>query len=172
MEQYTETLSRLLVDKGNIESKDFYRIYFALEVVFSNVISFLVVVILGILFNAVIELIGFIIVFIGFRLMNDRYHAKTFWRCLWMTTATFLGPVSLSRILPMAYVVHFVSLALLFNGWRLIKFKYLVSEQFLFIMGGLNICIMGLAVFYPHPLETYFITLTIVIVGASTMSKS
>lgn len=114
MEQYTEALSRLLVDKGHIESKDFYRIYFALEVVFSNVISFLVVVILGILFNAVIELIGFIIVFIGFRLMNDRYHAKTFWRCLWMTTATFLGPVSLSRI---PYVVHFVSLALLFNGW-------------------------------------------------------
>ncbi len=62
---------------------------FGLEVILSNLLSLITIAIVGFMIGAPLKTILFLIVFIIFRTICDRYHAETFLACYILTFCSF-----------------------------------------------------------------------------------
>lgn len=99
MHKFSERMSLLFFKKNYITLDQVDDITFALEIVFSNLASFLTILILGIVWNRYIETFLFFAVFIGFRTLRDRYHAPTFLQCYIMTVGSYLLCLGISLLI-------------------------------------------------------------------------
>lgn len=100
MYRFSAQISLWFYKKEYITLQQVDDITFALEIIFSNLASFLTILLFGITFKFYMETMLFFIVFIGFRTLNDRYHAPTFLRCYILTVGSYLLCLYTSILIP------------------------------------------------------------------------
>lgn len=89
MERISEFLSIWLIMRKYSQESDKYKLQFAIEVVLNNLLSFVVIMIFGILLNRIILTFIYVFLFIMFRSLRDRYHASTFLNCFILTIGCY-----------------------------------------------------------------------------------
>jgi hypothetical protein len=100
MNKLSTKISDWLLSKNHITLSQKSDIIFSLEVVLSNALSFLSIIVLGILLDYWNYTIVYLIIFIVFRSLRDRYHARTFLGCYILTVGLFLICISLVHLIP------------------------------------------------------------------------
>lgn len=115
MEKLAVWISEWFVRKNYIHEADSDKIRFALEVVLSNSISFLTILILGIVFRKYVYTAVFVVSFIGFRTMRDRFHADQFGICFLLTVGSYLICIFMPEIVLDQFKIMFFLYLLIFN---------------------------------------------------------
>lgn len=108
MERIADLLSEKLYLNAKIKINEMDYIAFALEVVFSHIISFGTILLMGFIINKNIESIVFIFMFVLFRTLNSAYHAKTFFQCFILTVGSFLLSILTSYIIHTEFQIQFI----------------------------------------------------------------
>lgn len=114
MERFSDWLSGRLYAHNQISLNNVNDISFALQVIFSNLLSFGIVVICGVMFQSLRETLIFVLLFAVFRSIDDRYHAKSYLGCLVLTVGSFLITLAISKVLEIHFMGQYIlSVALL-----------------------------------------------------------
>lgn len=100
MNKLSTRISDWLLSKNHITLSQKSDIVFSLEVILSNALSFLSIVVIGIVLDNWNYTIVYLIIFIVFRSLRDRYHARTFLGCYILTVGLFLICISLVHLIP------------------------------------------------------------------------
>lgn len=102
MEQLANILTNYCVEK-NIVSYEKREIYcYGFKLIFSDIINFAIIIVLGLLTNSVIESFCFLITLCGVRIFSGGYHAYSFWVCRLSMIFTYIC-VKLSSYLIITY---------------------------------------------------------------------
>lgn len=174
MEKFSDWLSYQLFLKGHIQQSEVYSISFAIQVILSNIASFFTIFLLGIWMKIILEMSLFFLVFIGFRTLNDRYHAKTFLRCFILTVGSFLFSVLVSHLIVSKYALQFVLIIAFFNiffAFFSSKFITEISKTFLLLMFIFNISVAILSLNDTQTIHIFLVTLTLIIVVTTSFAK-
>ena len=123
MEKLSKNISYWFFRSDYIEEKDIDKIRFAIEVVLSNTVSFLTVIIIGCIIGCYVRTILFLLVFIGFRTLSDRYHAKTFLRCYILTVGSYLFCIIFESLIPLELGSIFVFIICTYNIYSNLSFQ-------------------------------------------------
>lgn len=106
-------LSTLISDqfvKHNIIPNDAKDVYtYGVEITISSIIGFLITLVIGLLFDSLINAMIFYVIFISLRSMTGGYHAKTYLKCNFIFTTIVLFVIVFSKA---AYEIQ-ISIALL-----------------------------------------------------------
>lgn len=73
---------------------------YGIELTLSTLSSILSVLFLSLLFDAIVETVVFLTVYMSLRIWSGGYHAKTYARCFLSTNLTYLAVFAFSRMLP------------------------------------------------------------------------
>lgn len=128
MEYVSLKISYWFLKKGYITEQQVDDIRYALEVVISNVLPFITILLLGIKMHQETKMIIFFLVFIGFRTLRDRYHAPTFIKCYFLTVGSFLLCLFTSLVIRQADQLPFTTYVTGLNILLLILFKERINE--------------------------------------------
>ena len=174
MERFAIWISNYLYEKKLFQKDKIYEVGFAIEVVLSNLISFGVTVALGFILDTRIEMFLFLILFIGFRSVDDRFHARTFIGCFILTVGSFLAPLLISKIIIFEIQHQFtVQITMLNTIITLLNSE--INEQtrksYICSMLFLNLGIFVLSFFKTRPI-LIFIGLTSTILVTSTLVEN
>lgn len=169
MYKFSNFLSQMIYKKGYILENQKNDIRFALEVVFSNFISFMFILFVGILLNEFYLTFIFFIIFITFRLLSDGYHADKFSICLFLTTVTFLFSVGLYKWIPSEHRNHILYFLLI------IDFVFiLISNQFKLLFRRMSLgflfLIFILFVFKYSNISLFLISILTIIIISNSIS--
>jgi accessory gene regulator protein AgrB len=121
-------ISNWLLSKNYITTSQKKDIVFSLEVVLSNALSFISIIMLGLLMDYWNYTIIYVLVFIAFRTMRDRYHAKTFLSCYILTVGSFLLCLLLVIIIPNDIQRLLTIMIGLVNCWILLSQEKITSK--------------------------------------------
>lgn len=99
MNKLSTRISDWLLNKNHITLSQKSDIIFSLEVFLSNSISFLSIIVLGFVLDYWNYTIAYLIIFIVFRCLRDRYHARTFLGCYILTVGSFLVCISIVHLI-------------------------------------------------------------------------
>ena len=99
LKQISESITKRIYQSGLINFEDFDIYVYGLEVLISTVISFLTVLLVGIILSAALDAVLFLSVLIIVRRFTGGYHSKTFIGCNLSCDMLFLTSWHLSRIL-------------------------------------------------------------------------
>lgn len=99
MENIARRMSIFLYHKKYIIEDQIESLRFGIEVVFSNTLSFLSIITIGLVIGRVVDTIIFISVFCLSRSIRSGYHAPTFLKCYALTVGSYLTSVFLSNII-------------------------------------------------------------------------
>jgi hypothetical protein len=117
-------LAKQLVLKGYVLKNDQDSIRFALEFVFSNLITASFIFMFGILLNRLMEALIFLITFVYFRILKDRFHASTYLACLILTSGFYLACLYVNEIINESLFEHFINYGIILNI-SIFLFEYL-----------------------------------------------
>lgn len=90
MEILAVSLSKWLFKKGYIKNDQLNDIRYGVEVILSNFISLISIILIGLIIHQIKITTLFLFVFIGLRFMYEGYHAKKFLSCLLLTVSSYL----------------------------------------------------------------------------------
>ena len=81
MDRLANTITDYYIRKKIIaeEKREIYS--YGFKLIISDVINYIIIISLGIVFNRLIESIVFLITLCGIRQFSGGFHAKTFWLC-------------------------------------------------------------------------------------------
>lgn len=174
MERFADWLSEKLYLRGQIEIDQLDDISFALEVVFSHVISFGTVLLIGFIFNKNVEILIFIFMFGIFRTLNDRYHAKTFLKCFVLTVGSFLVSVFSSEIIIPELQNQFIIFLSLLNIILVIfsnnTHKKPIIMKYVVLMTILNLVIIACIPIIDKTLLVYIAVIAMILTISSIFS--
>lgn len=98
-----EKISILITDyyiRKNIIDASKREIYiYGFKLIFSDIINYSLVIVMGIFLNCLIESIVFLITLCGLRIFSGGFHAKTFWVCRISMVLTFIGVMGVTYLL-------------------------------------------------------------------------
>lgn len=135
MEKLSVWLGNKILKNGYINKNQLKEIVFALQVILSNSFSFGSIIFLALILDYKIQLLFFLVIFIGLRSVQDGYHADTFIKCYFMTVSSFLIPLFLSNIIVFnySYIFAFIIMGILFLFLTL-HLKYdVINNSFLLL---------------------------------------
>ena len=89
MENFALFLSKLLLKYDHIRIDQLNDIRYGIEVILSNILSFLTILIFGFLYNQFSVTTLFLLIFISLRFLYEGYHANTFLSCLLLTVFSY-----------------------------------------------------------------------------------
>ena len=89
MEDFAIFLSKLLLKYDHIRIDQLNDIRYGIEVILSNILSFLTILIFGFLYNQFSVTTLFLLIFISLRFLYEGYHANTFLSCLLLTVSSY-----------------------------------------------------------------------------------
>lgn len=168
-------LSEYLYGLNYITENEIDGIAFAIEVVLTNLITFSVIIMIGLFCRMYTYTFLFLFIFIVFRTMRDRFHAKTFVQCFFLTVGSFLlcllMPNMLLNSFQESYVVKVTTINLLvpfyFNRNKTISLKLLLSDKF--NIGLFTYCIISILTlfFYEANISIFLVTLGFILVISS-----
>lgn len=90
MRKISYKFSCWLLYNSYIVESDVGKICFAIEVVLSNALSFGSIIVTGLILKEGPYTLLFLLIFIFFRTLRDRYHANKFYICFFLTVGTFV----------------------------------------------------------------------------------
>lgn len=135
VENFAYQISLWFLDKNYIDKDSVEDMRFALEVVITNTISFLSIVVIGILIKQWVNTILFIIVFIGFRMLRNRYHAETFLKCYFLAVGSYLLCLGVTYIILPYYQTLFLGYTSGLNMMLLVLFEGIDCQN---LIGQIN----------------------------------
>ena len=175
MDYLTKKMSHWLLKKAYIVDNQVDDIVYALEIVIANVMPFVSILIIGIIVHQFTKTFLFFSVFIGFRMLRDRYHAPTFLRCFILTVGSFLVCLILSLTIHQRDQCLFTLYMVCLNVLLLIIFWKKINEgqsqksnllyNFIFVMYNL-LCIV-LSRFVLHEYGVFLSVLGLIIITTS-----
>ncbi len=127
MRKFSEKISWWFYQREYIQNTQIDDLTFGLEVILSNLLSFITITIVGFMIGDPLKTILFLIVFIIFRTIRDRYHAETFLACYILTLCSFFIPLLLSKYIVFNQTFLVLNLVIL-NGLLLFIFSETLNE--------------------------------------------
>lgn len=97
MEKFCEGISRYLLQANQPSDDEIDEVRFGIELILTQTILFLIILSIGIFYHMIIETLVFMIVLVGLRTFVNGYHAKSFYRCMFLTTGLYLATVILAN---------------------------------------------------------------------------
>lgn len=89
MEKISDKLAKhLLEDNPDLDESD--EIRFGIELILTQTILFLMILIIGVLSNSLLATIIYLVVLISLRTVSDGYHADSFSKCAFITVGNYL----------------------------------------------------------------------------------
>lgn len=178
MNKLSTKISDWLLSKNHITLSQKSDIIFSLEVFLSNAISFLSIIVLGFVLDYWNYTIAYLIIFIVFRSLRDRYHARTFLGCYILTVGSFLVCISIVHLISNEFQPSLTIALTIVNSCFLI-FQEMISNSLIKLLGAdhfvrsflfLNILI-GFWSFIAFRSMLFLVVLTLLII-ALTANKS
>lgn len=178
MNKLSTKISDWLLSKNHITLSQKSDIIFSLEVILSNALSFLSIIVLGFVLHNWNYTIVYLIIFIVFRSLRDRYHASTFLGCYILTVGLFLIYISLVHLIPNEFQQSLTIILTIVNSCFLIfqektsisSNKLLDADHFVRSFIFFNLLI-GLWSFIAFHSMLFLVVLTLLII-ALTANKS
>ncbi len=170
--------------KHNIISEDAKDIYkYGVEITISSIIGFTITVIIGLLFNAMIQTMIFYIIFISLRSITGGYHAKTYLKCNLIFSMITLFVIIFSKaacemqmpsgiltLLFLSSVTSFIWLAPVENINKPIEKKKRVYWKITAVVTSFLLYILSLLLYInQHTFEATVITMTVFAVSVLCM---
>lgn len=153
---------------------------YGIEITISSILNILLIVILGVIFNRIVESLFFLATFILLRQFTGGYHANTYFKCNLYFCITFLSVLLLSH-LSMFFIDSYISILVTISTALFIllacpiqnKNKPIPAEKRLtlkLLAGGLSCCFGGLSIFLVSISNTYgiviiFTMISVVLLG-------
>lgn len=128
MNKLSTKISDWLLSKNHITLSQKSDIIFSLEVVLSNALSFLSIIVLGFVLDYWNYTLIYLLIFIVFRSLRDRYHARTFLGCYILTVGSFLICISIVHLIPNEFQPSLTIAITIFNSCFLI-FLEMISNS-------------------------------------------
>ncbi len=98
MDKLANTITNYYIQK-NIIAEEKREIYsYGFKLIFSDVINYMIIILLGIILNRLIESVAFLITLCGVRKFSGGFHAKSFWLCRLAMIITCLCVILLTDI--------------------------------------------------------------------------
>lgn len=98
MDKLANTITNYYIQK-NIIAEEKREIYsYGFKLIFSDVINYMIIILLGIILNRLIESVAFLITLCGVRKFSGGFHAKSFWLCRLSMIITCLCVILLTDI--------------------------------------------------------------------------
>lgn len=175
MEQFAYRISRWFIKHDYIEDSDIEPIRFAIEVVLSNGVSFLAILVIGALLHQLSFSILYILVFAGFRTLQNRFHAKSFFGCFLLTVGSFLLAIGIPNFLLTEYFgsfvlyVTFINITLMLYGLKnkLFDYRRFLTSGFIISFTLYSIAILIAEMVAVNPLSVALATLGSIIIVSS-----
>lgn len=123
-----EKMTDILLQHQVIEGEDCEIYTYGLELIVSNVINLISLLVLTILLGTYIESIVFLVFLIPIRLYAGGYHAKTYFRCNLVFVMIYLLVIGMIQITPTGIMVEIGVLVMCLSGGIIYKFSPVESE--------------------------------------------
>lgn len=102
----SEKLANFLLSKNVIEKSEIDIYVYGYEVLISSLVDFLIIIAIGYIFNRIIAMLLFFIMFVSVRLYTGGYHAETFLKCKIVFVFICISIILLSKMdLPFITVI-------------------------------------------------------------------
>ena len=174
MEYISRMISKSFCKLGYIEANQIEDLRYGLEVVISNAITLLSILVFGIAIHRFTETMIFFSIFIVSRSLRDRYHAKTFMSCFIMTFGTYLLALVLSYVIA-AEVQMYWGIYLVLLNCLIVYYTNVLgnddpekhSDKFDYFFYVLNCVLLLTSIFAPSQLTVFSSVVTLVIASTS-----
>lgn len=175
MDYITKKISNWLLKENYITDDQADDIIYALEIVISNILPFSTILILGVVFQQLTKTVLFFLVFVGFRILRDRYHAPTFLKCYILTVGSFISCLVMSLIINLEDQLLFTFYMVILNILLFVVFKIKIDEGqnqksnfiYNFILITYNSLCLILSKFVLHEYTVFLSVLGLIIVSTS-----
>ena len=112
MDKLMNRITDYYIKKGHIVQEDREVYEYGFHLIFSDIINFSLILIIGVLLHQLINSIIFLAVFCSLRQFAGGFHAKKYWICRMAMAITFLGVSLVSAIFAKYREVQFVCIVL------------------------------------------------------------
>lgn len=126
MEDCSRIIAQYLFKKGYLEVNKIEKIRFSLELVFSQIITFSSLLLIGIMISNIFETIQYLLVFIIVKHFTGGFHANTYKGCFSLTLVNFVIVIYASRNTFEIYILPLLFLIILIY---IIKVKTMVKVE-------------------------------------------
>lgn len=87
----SDKIAHKMVSSGMIEEKEFTIYSFSYEIVINYILTFLAILLIGLLFGTLLECVLFMCFYAPLRMFAGGFHAKTHERCIVASSVMFIG---------------------------------------------------------------------------------
>ncbi len=110
-----ENIARFFYEKSN-QKQDFEHVRYGLELIISDFLKFILLIILSMFLGSVLDMILIILVFVVFRTTFGGYHADSHWRCFIITILILEVVYLITQLMILGESIYYVSLLFLVMG--------------------------------------------------------